>query len=131
MLFGILSNLAVIIIIIKNRLLRRQVTNLFLLNMAISDLLNLTFNTVGYYFWMNVQPSPSGVIFNQYYFRRNPYIQCKTRVQNFGCHITSKISCNKCKFLGWKKCLGLLPFPMLCIPMVVSQVSGQVVSDAK
>ena len=71
------------------------------------------------------------IIFNQYYFRRNPYIQCKTRVQNFGCHITSKISCNKCKFLGWKKCLGLLPFPMLCIPMVVSQVSGQVVSDAK
>ena len=48
-----------------------------------------------------------------------------------GCHITGKISCNKCKFLGWKKCLGLLPFPMLCIPMVVSQVSGQVVSDAK
>ena len=71
MLFGILSNLAVIIIIIKNRLLRRQVTNLFLLNMAISDLLNLTFNTVGYYFWMNVQPSPSGVIFNQYYLGKN------------------------------------------------------------
>ena len=71
MLFGILANLAVIIIIIKNRLLRRQVTNLFLLNMAISDLLNLTFNTVGYYFWMNVQPSPSGVIFNQYYLGEN------------------------------------------------------------
>ena len=71
MLFGILFNLAVIIIIIKNRLLRRQVTNLFLLNMAISDLLNLTFNTVGYYFWMNVMPSPSGVIFNQYYLGEN------------------------------------------------------------
>lgn len=48
-----------------------QVTNLFLLNMAISDLLNLTFNTIGYYFSAAVASSPSGVIFNQYYLGEN------------------------------------------------------------
>ena len=71
MLIGILGNLSVIVIVMKNKLLRLQVTNLFLLNMAISDLLNLTFNTVGYYFWGAVAPSPSGVIFNQYYLGEN------------------------------------------------------------
>ena len=71
MLIGILGNLSVIVIVLKNKLLRLQVTNLFLLNMAISDLLNLTFNTIGYYFSAAVASSPSGVIFNQYYLGEN------------------------------------------------------------
>ena len=54
MLVGISGNLSIIIIITKNKLLRQQVTNLFLLNMAIADALNLVFNPIFYYFRNNV-----------------------------------------------------------------------------
>ena len=50
MLFGIPGNLSIITIILKNRLLRKQPNNLFLLNMAVTDLLNLTVNTTLYFF---------------------------------------------------------------------------------
>ena len=50
MLFGIPGNLSIIIIILKNKLLRKQPNNLFLLNMALTDLLNLTLNTILFYF---------------------------------------------------------------------------------
>ena len=50
MLFGIPANLSIITIILKNRLLRKQPNNLFLLNMAITDFLNLTVNTTLYFF---------------------------------------------------------------------------------
>ena len=63
-----------------------QVTNLFLLNMAISDLLNLTFNTIGYYFSAAVASSPSGVIFNQYYLGENM------------CTATSFFTSNICRY---------------------------------
>ena len=53
MVFGILGNLSIILIICKNRLLRLQVTNLFLVNMAVSDCLNLTINPILYYFRAN------------------------------------------------------------------------------
>lgn len=59
-LFGTLGNGAIVIIILKNRLLRLQPANMFLLNMAISDLLNLTICTVLYLF-------RNKVIFSAYY----------------------------------------------------------------
>ena len=46
MLFGILDNLCIITIILKNRLLRLQPTNVFLLNLAISDFLHLCINPI-------------------------------------------------------------------------------------
>ena len=46
MLFGILGNLCIITIILKNRLLRLQPTNVFLLNLAISDFLHLCINPI-------------------------------------------------------------------------------------
>ena len=91
MLIGILGNLSVIVIVLKNKLLRLQVTNLFLLNMAISDLLNLTFNTIGYYFSAAVASSPSGVIFNQYYLGENM------------CTATSFFTSNTNQFYLYKK----------------------------
>ena len=59
-LFGTIGNVSIIMIILKNRLLRLQPTNMFLLNMAISDLLNLTISPVLYLFRQNV-------IFSSYY----------------------------------------------------------------
>ena len=59
-LFGTIGNGAIIIIILKNRLLRLQPANMFLLNMAISDTLNLTICTVLYLF-------RNKVIFSGYY----------------------------------------------------------------
>ena len=50
MLIGICGNLSIIIIITKNKLLRQQVTNLFLLNMALADITNLIFNPILYFF---------------------------------------------------------------------------------
>ena len=67
MLFGIPGNLSIIIIILKNRLLRKQPNNLFLLNMAVTDLLNLTVNTTLYFF----RPK---AIFKNYYL--GPFL-CK------------------------------------------------------
>ena len=59
-LFGTIGNGAIIIIILKNRLLRLQPANMFLLNMAISDTMNLTICTVLYLF-------RNKVIFSGYY----------------------------------------------------------------
>ena len=67
MLFGIPGNLSIITIILKNKLLRKQPNNLFLLNMAVTDLLNLTVNTTLYFF----RP---GTIFKNYYL--GPFL-CK------------------------------------------------------
>ena len=67
MLFGIPGNLSIIIIIMKNRLLRKQPNNLFLLNMAVADLLNLTVNTTLFFF----EPD---IIFRFYYL--GPFL-CK------------------------------------------------------
>ena len=67
MLFGIPGNLSIITIILKNRLLRKQPNNLFLLNMAVTDLLNLTMNTTLYFF----RPD---TIFRNYYL--GPFL-CK------------------------------------------------------
>ena len=67
MLFGIPGNLSIITIILKNRLLRKQPNNLFLLNMAVTDLLNLTVNTTLYFFKQNI-------IFRNYYL--GPFL-CK------------------------------------------------------
>ena len=49
MFFGITGNASIIIIILKNKLLRLQPINLFLLNLAISDLLHLC---IGPFFYM-------------------------------------------------------------------------------
>ena len=67
MLFGIPANLSIITIILKNRLLRKQPNNLFLLNMAITDFLNLTVNTTLYFF-------DASEIFENYYL--TPFL-CK------------------------------------------------------
>ena len=61
MLFGIPGNLSIIVIIMKNRLLRKQPNNLFLLNMAVADLLNLTVNTTLFFF----EPD---IIFRRFYY---------------------------------------------------------------
>ena len=50
MLFGILANTSIIIIILKNKLLRLQPMNLFLLNLAVSDLLHLCISPLLYLF---------------------------------------------------------------------------------
>jgi hypothetical protein len=42
---GILANLSIITVILRNRLLLLQPANLFLLNMAVSDCLNLLLNS--------------------------------------------------------------------------------------
>ena len=60
MLFGLIGNASIIIIILMNKLLRLQPTNLFLLNMAVSDFLNLCISPILYLFRKNV-------IFTNYY----------------------------------------------------------------
>ena len=60
MLFGIIGNGSIIIIILRNKLLRLQPTNLFLLNMAISDFINVSLNSILYLFRRDV-------LFVQYY----------------------------------------------------------------
>ena len=50
MLFGITGNASIIIIILRNKLLRLQPTNLFLLNMAVSDFINLCICPILYIF---------------------------------------------------------------------------------
>ena len=60
MLFGITGNLSIIIIILKNKLLRLQPINLFLLNLAISDLLHLCVSPILYLF-------ENDVIFTNYH----------------------------------------------------------------
>ena len=85
MLFGIPGNLSIIIIILKNRLLRKQPNNLFLLNMAVTDLLNLTVNTTLYFF----RPK---AIFKNYYL--GPFL-CKLSpllVSEYHLHIWYRIN---------------------------------------
>ena len=60
MVTGILGNASIVYIILKNKLLRLQPTNLFLLNMAISDFLNLCICPILYLFRRDV-------IFANYY----------------------------------------------------------------
>ena len=60
MLFGIIGNVSIIIIILKNKLLRLQPINLFLLNLAISDLLHLCVSPILYLF-------ENDVIFTNYF----------------------------------------------------------------
>ena len=59
-LFGITGNVSIIIIILKNKLLRLQPINLFLLNLAVSDLLHLCVSPILYLF-------ENDVIFTNYY----------------------------------------------------------------
>ena len=59
-LFGITGNVSIIIIISKNKLLRLQPINLFLLNLAVSDLLHLCVSPILYLF-------ENDVIFTNYY----------------------------------------------------------------
>ena len=51
---GGLGNLSILIIILKNRLLRLQPTNMFMLNMATADFLMLMFCSVLYIFKQKV-----------------------------------------------------------------------------
>ena len=60
MLIGIIGNTSIIIIILWNKLLRLQPTNLFLLNMAVSDFLNLCICPILYLFRRDV-------LFTDYY----------------------------------------------------------------
>ena len=60
MVFGIPGNASIIIIILKNKLLRLQPMNLFLLNLAISDLLHLCTGPLLYLFKRNA-------VFTNYY----------------------------------------------------------------
>jgi hypothetical protein len=53
MFFGITGNASIITIILKNKLLRLQHMNLFLLNLAISDLLHLCTGPLLYLFKRN------------------------------------------------------------------------------
>ena len=63
MLIGIIGNISIIIIILWNKLLRLQPTNLFLLNMAVSDFLNLCICPILYLFRRDV-------LFTDYYLGR-------------------------------------------------------------
>ena len=60
MLSGITGNVSIIIIILKNKLLRLQPINLFLLNLAVSDLLHLCVSPILYLF-------KNEAIFTNYY----------------------------------------------------------------
>ena len=62
-LIGIIGNASIIIIILWNKVLRLQPTNLFLLNMAVSDLMNLCINPTLYLFKRDV-------LFTNYYLSK-------------------------------------------------------------
>lgn len=47
---GVLANLSIIVVVLSNRLLLLQPTNLFLVNMCLSDLLNVLINPWLYFF---------------------------------------------------------------------------------
>ena len=95
MLFGIPGNLSIITIILKNRLLRKQPNNLFLLNMAVADLLNLTVNTTLFFF------EPDIIFRNHYYL--GPFV-CKLTplllVYNFVWGALSLTFLTICRVLG-------------------------------
>ena len=97
-LFGTIGNGAIIIIILKNRLLRLQPANMFLLNMAISDLLNLTICTVLYLF-------RNKVIFEAYYLSETICYASPI--------FTGKLPKNKFSF--FKRELKLLALLHLCV----------------
>ena len=63
MMFGVIGNISISIIILKNKLLRLQPINLFLLNLAVSDLLHLCVSTTLFLFRRNI-------LFTNYYLGR-------------------------------------------------------------
>jgi len=67
---GLVGNLSILIIIMKNKLLRLQATNLFLFNMAVADFLTLLIIPFLYYFKQRV---PFLTIFDKKY----KYRDCK------------------------------------------------------
>ena len=77
MLFGITGNASIIIIILRNKLLRLQPTNLFLLNMAVSDFINLCICPILYIFKRDI-------LFTNYYLPKwcciaTPYLTGTTK----------------------------------------------------
>ena len=80
MLFGITANASIIFIILMNKLIRLQPTNLFLLNMALSDFLNLCLCPILYIFKRDV-------LFVNYYLPKfccliTPFLTGKSLVGN-------------------------------------------------
>ena len=81
MMFGIIGNTSISIIILKNKLLRLQPINLFLLNLAVSDLLHLCVSTILFLFRRNI-------LFTNYYLGRfcclsTPFLNGKySRIRN-------------------------------------------------
>ena len=76
-LFGITGNASIIIIILRNKLLRLQPTNLFLLNMAVSDFINLCICPILYIFKRDI-------LFTNYYLPKwcciaTPYLTGTTK----------------------------------------------------
>ena len=80
MLFGITANASIIFIILMNKLLRLQPTNLFLLNMALSDFFNLCICTILYIFKRDI-------LFVNYYLPKfccliTPFLTGKSLIGN-------------------------------------------------
>ena len=77
-LIGIIGNASIIIIILRNKVLRLQPTNLFLLNMALSDFMNLCINPALHLF-------KSDVLFTNYYLGKvccflSPFLTGKSKL---------------------------------------------------
>ena len=112
MLFGIPGNLSIIAIILKNKLLRKQPNNLFLLNMAVTDLLNLTVNTTLYFFRPDnifrnyylgpflCKLSPLLVSKLEYFFNQNETFYVLLLVYMFVCGALSLTSLTISRVLG-------------------------------
>ena len=82
MLFGITGNASIIIIILRNKLLRLQPTNLFLLNMAVSDFINLCICPILYIFKRDI-------LFVNYYLPKwcciaTPFLTGTSKIEYFG-----------------------------------------------
>jgi hypothetical protein len=80
---GLVGNLSILIIIMKNKLLRLQATNLFLFNMAVADFLTLLIIPFLYYFKQKV-------IFRMYKLGRIP---CRLTPFLIGKKILDKFNC--------------------------------------
>ena len=79
-LIGIIGNASIIIIILRNKVLRLQPTNLFLLNMALSDFMNLCINPALHLF-------KSDVLFTNYYLGKvccflSPFLTGKSKLSS-------------------------------------------------
>ena len=97
MLFGIIGNASIIFIILKNKLLRLQPTNLFLLNMAVSDFINLCICPILYIFKRDIlfvnyylpkwcciaTPYLTGISKNEYFTDRNNLVKLAIQVTQF------------------------------------------------